>query len=74
MGDVVAFGARRLGKTALMWHQLRAASRAAGLPIECVVCERQHDTPPALGRCVCGSYGFGVKSATAAQPSLPLGV
>lgn len=54
---------RRGGKSALMWHQLRAASAAAGRPIVCVNCWTEYTDPPKFGGCPCGSYGFGIKAA-----------
>lgn len=62
--------ARRSGKTALQWLWLRARAREVDRPIECITCERVYVTPPHLGCCVCGSYLFGVRLATVAQPAL----
>lgn len=71
MAAVLAFVAgRRGGKSALAWHLLKQESSAAGLPIECVRCEKPHAVPPLFGRCVCGSMAFGVKRPERAQPSL----
>jgi hypothetical protein len=54
---------QRAGKTALMWHHLRQESKAVGRPIECVACHKPHAGPPALGRCVCGGYLFGIRAS-----------
>jgi hypothetical protein len=62
--------ARRCGKTALQWHQLKQESTRLGRPILCVACERPHTIPPQFGRCPCGSYAFGIKSQHQAQPGL----
>jgi hypothetical protein len=56
-------GARRSGKTALMWHRLQQESAAAGRAIECVRCFLPHVLPPTFGACVCGSYAFGIPTA-----------
>lgn len=52
-----------VGKTALMWHQLRRESVATGQPISCVRCAVVYLEPPRFGGCVCGSYGFEVVPA-----------
>lgn len=54
-------------RTALQWHQLRLEASTRGLPIECQVCEQPYETPPALGRCDCGSYLFGSRRSTSTE-------
>lgn len=56
----------RVGKSALMWHQLRRESTTRGQPIQCVRCAVVHLVPPRFGGCGCGSYGFEV------LPALPI--
>lgn len=62
--------ARRSGKTALAWLWLKMRGKELGLPIECADCRQPHDTPPALGRCPCGSYLFGVGYKDSGQAAL----
>lgn len=67
---VLEFLPRGSGKSALQWHVLMRESRAAGRPIVCVECRRPHEGPPKFGRCACGSYAYGIKTAAAQQPAL----
>jgi hypothetical protein len=63
-------GGRRGGKTALAWLAMREQAKRTGGTILCGKCERPYDgPPPPVGRCVCGSYFFGVR--TPEQPALP---
>lgn len=53
---------RRGGKTALAWLAMREVARQTGGAISCGKCGTPYDgPPPPMGRCVCGSYFFGVK-------------
>jgi hypothetical protein len=53
---------RRGGKTALAWLAMRGRAKQTGGTICCAKCDTPYGgPPPPVGRCVCGSYFFGVK-------------
>lgn len=66
-------GARRGGKTALMWLWLKLRAKELDQPIECCDCRRPHEGPPKFGRCECGSYLFGVGFHDSPQAALDFG-